>query len=284
METKVCTKCRIDKPVSEYSNNPQTTYHNCKECRYKKQRKYRETHKEFIKAGQKRYREENKEKLSKKNKEKYKNNKEECSAKSKINYINNKEKIKLRVNKYRKDNVEILKAKAKKYRQSEAYKEYHGKYMKEYYSNNKERYRTYRTYRKPVSRINRVVGYKNEQEARDKLADRYVRKIISQNNSIDSKYITNSQIEAKREELITKRKERENTPGHYKFDRNKYMERYREKRREYNRKYKSELSEGYIRGLISDQMGIRGEYITQELIELKRLVLIGKRELRQVKG
>jgi len=71
--SKVCSKCGVEKPLSEYSKNGARRLRaSCKQCDIEYQKKYREENKERIKEWDKKYREGNKERKKKY----YKENKE----------------------------------------------------------------------------------------------------------------------------------------------------------------------------------------------------------------
>lgn len=124
---KTCSKCNIEKLVSEYHKSKTSKYGVkgiCKECCNKYNRKYMNNNKEKIKEYNiknkekfKEYRDKNKEKLKKQRKKYYTNNKEKISKKNKEYRMKNKEKIKENKKKYYKNN----KKKYKEYREN--YKE-----------------------------------------------------------------------------------------------------------------------------------------------------------------
>jgi hypothetical protein len=128
MEKKVCTKCKEEKDVTEFSSSR----NDCKLCAKEYQKKYRENNKEKIRQSKKEYREKNKEKirqskkvyrkkygeiLSIKNKEYRENNKEKIRQTKKEYSENNKEKIRQTKKLYRENNKEILSIKKKEYRE-----------------------------------------------------------------------------------------------------------------------------------------------------------------------
>lgn len=125
METKVCTKCGRELPLSDFYNNKSKKDGKTSECKYC-YKEYSDANKEKIKEYQKEYRENNKEKIKdyKKeyNKEYYEKNKERKKSIRK----NNKEKLKEYQKEYYENNKEKLK-----------------EYNKEYYENNKERRKEY---------------------------------------------------------------------------------------------------------------------------------------------
>ena len=73
METKICSKCKVEKDICEFSrkkSNHPNTRSECKECNKIEGKKYRENNKEKTLNRSKKYREDNKETL----KENYKKN------------------------------------------------------------------------------------------------------------------------------------------------------------------------------------------------------------------
>jgi len=118
---KVCGKCKVKKPVSEFCKNKLSKdglRFKCKSCS-------KEYDKEYYQA--------NKERKKEFNKEYYKHNKEL----HKKYYEENKEYIKERRKKYREENKEYIKERGKKYKQANKKKII--KYHKEYYKDNKEK-------------------------------------------------------------------------------------------------------------------------------------------------
>ena len=113
---KICTKCKIEKELTEFSNRPDTKdgkQHLCKDCDAKQAKDYREANKEKIKARRdlrnkankkkiaatrKAWREANKEKLKVINKAWREANKEKLKGKATVYYRANKEKLKKQVN------------------------------------------------------------------------------------------------------------------------------------------------------------------------------------------
>lgn len=103
METKICSKCKLEKGVCEFSrkksSNPELRPE-CKECNKISSKKYREENKEKELNRHKKYREENKEILKQKYKENNKyhlvyrqKNKDYFENYNKNYYFNNKNKI-----------------------------------------------------------------------------------------------------------------------------------------------------------------------------------------------
>ena len=176
MQTKICTKCGLEKPLTdEYFNKSKNyddgfTYY-CKICikEYKKQ--YYKKNKDKIKSKVKQYNKDNKEKIVKyrknyrhKNKDKLtkyyeqyqmenfnyiskykkmwqKKNKERLQEKNKQWYINNKEKILEKVKEYALNNKNKRNQYSKKYYIIN--KEKHKKIVRKYYENNKDKISVY---------------------------------------------------------------------------------------------------------------------------------------------
>lgn len=121
MNTKICTKCRIKKNISNFRKSGKYYRSECKDCEknYKKQydKKYRELHKEELKIKQKKHYEKNKQKILERNKL-YRQNRSQYlidrEKESKRKWRkNNKDKEK----EYREKNKDIIKQKQKEYYQ-----------------------------------------------------------------------------------------------------------------------------------------------------------------------
>jgi len=92
---KKCTKCKLDKEITEFSKDKQKKdglYPSCKKCESKAGKIYHTNNKEKESKRKKIYYINNKEKILKRNKLWYINNEEEIRKKSKIYYINYKNK------------------------------------------------------------------------------------------------------------------------------------------------------------------------------------------------
>lgn len=95
MRTKICTKCRIEKGLSEFGNKKNShdgKRNQCKLCNNNYNKQYRKNNKEYFSDYSKKYREENNEYFIKKNKEYYDNNKDKINEKNKQWHKNNKQK------------------------------------------------------------------------------------------------------------------------------------------------------------------------------------------------
>tara|TARA_R100001510_G_C7580348_1_gene153575 strand:+ start:79 stop:801 length:723 start_codon:yes stop_codon:yes gene_type:complete len=117
-KTKVCSKCKDEKPITEFNKdkgNKDGHRSNCKVCRRKSQKKHYEDNREKIKARSKKYREENREKVKARRKKYYEENLEKVRASQKKYYEENREKVKARSKKHYEDNQEKEKARSKKY-------------------------------------------------------------------------------------------------------------------------------------------------------------------------
>jgi len=127
LKTQVCTKCGLEKPLSEYSfrKDRQKYKRECKECAKKKQAVYREANREKVRACYKAWRDANLEKARAKykawrdanleKKQAYdkawqKANFEKISTHNKAKYEANKEKYRLKNRAYRKANKGIVNA------------------------------------------------------------------------------------------------------------------------------------------------------------------------------
>lgn len=90
MENKLCTKCGIEKDLSEFpdrksSNGKVIKNSNCRECLKEKQRRYREKNKDTIKVYDKKRYEDDKEKYKLRRNEYYQKNKESIKENQKNN-------------------------------------------------------------------------------------------------------------------------------------------------------------------------------------------------------
>ena len=112
METKLCKKCKIEKPLAKFNKNKTNkdgfqVY--CKECQYIYNKEYKKKNKEKIKKYNKikdkeRYL-KNKDKILKQHKIYNNSHKEEKSKHHHDYYVQNKEKIKKNSSKYLKDKL-----------------------------------------------------------------------------------------------------------------------------------------------------------------------------------
>lgn len=119
METKICTKCGIEKEINKFkrfkSTNGKYYYTgDCKQCRnlvaLEYNREYRNTHKKEIKITKQKHYIRNKEKVAAKHKEYYEKHKEELKAKTRKWYLENKDIVaKTRKQKYDENKDTILK-------------------------------------------------------------------------------------------------------------------------------------------------------------------------------
>ncbi len=180
-KTKVCSCCKIEKPLEEFDicrKNKDGRQCKCKECR----KIYRQQNKDKIRESKKRYAEENKEKLKEKHKKYYEENKGEIlvkykeyrdSHKEEIRecrqeyYQENKEKVKEKVKKYASDNRETINQKNREYYQEN--KERLNQANKEYQQKNKEKIAEYQ---KKYSIENKEKIQKKKKEYQEKNKDR----------------------------------------------------------------------------------------------------------------
>jgi hypothetical protein len=110
METKICTKCKIEKNLDKFyfRKNLNKYETRCKECVKKEKqlweeknrdkhkiqsKKWKETHKEKIKEYNRKYKLENKEKIDEQNKKYREKNREKCCNATKLCYQKNKDNI-----------------------------------------------------------------------------------------------------------------------------------------------------------------------------------------------
>lgn len=144
METKICSKCGIEKKVCEFQKDcskKDKLYSSCRECVCKKTKKYLKDNKNLIKQSKKNFYQKNKEKINRKSSEYRKKNSEKIKSYLKKYYKDNKEALcKKNKLKYFENKESILK-KSKEYR--EVNKEKYSFYLKEYYYKNKELLKEY---------------------------------------------------------------------------------------------------------------------------------------------
>ena len=133
-ETKICNKCGIEKPLTEfYFRNKQLGIYRpeCIECR----KKYLEANKDKIREQRKKGRIKNAEKIKQQKKEAYKRNKDKILEKNKAYYKENAERIKSRQKKYNEKNKQMI---------LERQKEYYKKHIEERIEKQKEYYHSHK--------------------------------------------------------------------------------------------------------------------------------------------
>lgn len=162
-QVKVCTKCNISKPLSEYNKNKNI----CKPCEKEYKKEYYQKNKDKIKAKVSEYRENNKDKVQETNRKYKENHRQLLREKAKVYYHDHAEELKGTRNeylseynkKYYEDNKEELINKKRQYQKDNADKI--KEYRKIYEENNKERIRARHT--------NYLRTYTKERKAKDPL-------------------------------------------------------------------------------------------------------------------
>lgn len=149
VKTKVCSKCKIDKPVEGFykAKNSKDGLHNqCKICRVEKDKEYYTTNSDKIKERQKKYTEANSDKIKERNKEYRKANYDKIKEYLKANSENIKERMKEYTKEYRKANSDKIKEYWKEYRKTnpEKVKEC----VKEYRKSNPDKINAYNAKRR----------------------------------------------------------------------------------------------------------------------------------------
>lgn len=111
METKICSKCGIEKPVNEFQFRKDTgKYRNmCIKCNYLQRKDYKDKYYQEHKDEYKKYREKNKEHLKEYFKNNYLKKKAEKLARRKKFYEEHKVELLQRQKEYRENNKEIIK-------------------------------------------------------------------------------------------------------------------------------------------------------------------------------
>jgi uncharacterized protein with WD repeat len=152
METKICTKCQLEKPITEFNDYVKTSgikgkIAQCKACRkrpYSYWKNYYEKHKKEVDARQLAYRKRHREVLKRRSREQYQKNKEHRRAYNKKYYQEHKKAHKETVDKYRQKHKKELRLKQKHPSLKKSSKENRRKVMLE----NKKKSRTGTTFRK----------------------------------------------------------------------------------------------------------------------------------------
>jgi hypothetical protein len=121
MESKICSKCELDKSLSEFNKNKNTKdghSSNCRECIKLAKQIYYQINKQKILDKVKQYSEQNKNTIKDKQNEYYKLNKELLNNKHKKYYQKNKDSIKKYIENYRLVNSKMIKDSNSEYRKN----------------------------------------------------------------------------------------------------------------------------------------------------------------------
>ena len=100
MESKVCIKCGLGKPLFEFykhRSHKDGLQSHCKECKKKADKQYYQDNKELIIERIKKYRHDNIDKIKLRNQRYHQKNKERIINKVKRYYENNREKVLKRI-------------------------------------------------------------------------------------------------------------------------------------------------------------------------------------------
>lgn len=228
MNTKICSKCCIEKNIDEFSKDKKTKDGLkcwCKLCSAEYNKKYRQEHKEqiinkrneYIKNNKekirqykkeyriknekklieysKKYYKINKEKINKNNNENYYKNKEERSKKSKTYYQKNREYKKIKANEYYYNNLNEVHLKQKDYyqRNKDIIKKQAKKYREEHIEERKKYAQNYRKNNRHI--INKRHNERMKEEPIYNLKHR-IRSLIRKS------FIRRGEIKSKRTEEI----------------------------------------------------------------------------------
>ena len=137
---KTCSKCAIEKDITEFYKKKTGKYgvsSICKMCKNIYSKKYYEHNREDISLQHKRYREINKEKITLYHKQHYIDNKEDIVKYQKQYCEVNKDKITVRKKKYRQNNREKINIAITKWQQNNKDKVKY--YQKQWYQDNREK-------------------------------------------------------------------------------------------------------------------------------------------------
>ena len=153
MKTKVCTKCKIEKEITEFYKKPKQIYGvnpRCKVCIREDAKEYRDNNKESIRTRDKKYREENKERIAARQKKFREENKERISEQRKKYREENKERISEQQKEWYKKPENKAKVKAYQQKNKKKIRAWDAKYRKERMQNEPV-YRMIRNYRSATS-------------------------------------------------------------------------------------------------------------------------------------
>lgn len=164
MKTKICTKCNIEKNITEFYKGGKYYNSICKKCKIKYNCLYAKNNSK-IKEYQKEYKKNNKDKIAEKQKEYQKNNADELKKYRKDYYFKNKQ----RIIEYRENNKEVIKEKTKKYYYD--HKQNINEKHKEWLQNNKEQQRLYERERMQKDKI-----YKIKKQIRNLIRQSFIKK------------------------------------------------------------------------------------------------------------
>lgn len=145
MTTKICNSCGRDLDIEMFhkrSCNKDGYDSICKECKSKRDKKYREQNKDILKEKSKKYREENKDIIAQKKKKYYQEHKQEILLKN-FEYRKQHQKEKAaRDKQYVKENQDKVQVYQKEYR--ETHKISNAEYQKRYREKNKDKLTEYK--------------------------------------------------------------------------------------------------------------------------------------------
>jgi len=145
MQTKVCSKCGIEKEICEFHKCSKTLsgYRaKCKLCINEESRDYSQNNREIRNKIQQEWRSNNEEKVKEYRKKYYDNDPEKNRKKSREWRENNKDKVKKQLKKYYENNLEYHKERKKLW--IEKNKERRNEYQKNWRKNNKEHINYYK--------------------------------------------------------------------------------------------------------------------------------------------
>lgn len=164
METKICTKCHIEKNISEFYKSGKYYNSICKKCKIQYNCLHAKNN-EKIKKYQKQYRQNNRQKIALKDIKYKEKNKNKLKEYRKEYYIKNKE----RIIEYRNNNKETIKEKAKEYylKNKQNINNKHKKWLKD----NKEKQREYDNNRRKNDSV-----YKIKKQIRNLIRQSFIRK------------------------------------------------------------------------------------------------------------
>ena len=207
MKTMVCSKCGIEKELTDFQKRPNSDkyYGTCKKCKNEyakqyriekaeqisKQRKqhYKDNIEEMRKRGRKHY-EENKELINERNKKYYEANSKALNQKSRDYYKEHSDEIKKQKKEYNKNHkAEQIKWRKQYYEENkDSIYEYQKKYREENSEKIKEYMETYRIENSEIIKEKRKQYYEENKELINERNKKYVQEHIEERRKYREKY------------------------------------------------------------------------------------------------
>jgi hypothetical protein len=139
-QTKKCTKCNQEKPLSEFHKDKRGRLGRrpkCKTCETEQKKRWRQENKDKVAEREKQYYQENKDKIAERKKQYYQENKDKVAEQKKRWRQKNKDKIAEQMKRWRQENKDKVAEQRRRYRQKN--KDKIAEQMKQYYQDNKDK-------------------------------------------------------------------------------------------------------------------------------------------------